>query len=485
MAIGTSARYRRMLFGALKSAVLLFGSVSGASAQSTVTISQPTSEVVFATLRGGTFAETNLSTLLATRASTNREYERRALLKFDTEHTVPAGSAVTSALLTVTVKSGSADASRAIGVYQVTTSWSENEVSWNKRRTGTAWTTGGGDLGSKLATAVVGNTPGTTVTFDVTPLVKMAVAGTLGSRYTRVALLDLEASTSESYREYFMPNDPNAAVRPVLKVTYGGSTSVPPPPPPPVPGPGATLRVLHWNTHHNGIGSDGSLDTARLMAWVAKLNADIISLNEVERFSSGGYIDAPVVMANMLTAATGKTWYTRFATLAGGVNGIGNLILSRFPIDADDTQLLSGGRSATFVTINVNGRTINFASTHLHADSAAYRATEVAQLTAWATTFAEQRIIAGDFNTQATSPESVVMKQTYRDSWADAQAAGTAVAYPANPAGNTRNSRIDYIFSSKAAGFLTLIRSQVFDTRDATGVTPSDHKPLMSTFTVQ
>jgi endonuclease/exonuclease/phosphatase family metal-dependent hydrolase len=480
MAIGTSARYRRTLFGALQSAVLLVGSVSGASAQSTVTVSQPGSEVVFATLRGGTYAETTLSTLLATRASTNREYERRALLKFDTEHTIPAGSAVTSALLTVIVKSGSADASRAIGVYQVTTSWTETEVSWNKRRTGTAWTTAGGDLGPKLASAIVSNTPGTTVTFDVTPLVKMAVAGTLGSRYTRVALLDLEASTSESYREYFMPNDPNAAVRPVLKVTYGGST---PPPPPPPPGP--TLRVLHWNTHHNGIGSDGVLNTARLMAWVASLNADIISLQEVERFSSGGNIDAPVVMANMLTNATGKTWYYRFATLAGGANGVGDLILSRFPIGADATQLLTGSRSANLVTINVNGRTINFASTHLHPDSAGYRLTEVNELTAWAKTFAEQRIIAGDFNMQATSTESVAMKQTYRDSWADAQVAGTAVAYPANPDGNTRNSRIDYIFYSKAAGFLTLTGSQVFDTRDANGVTPSDHKPLISTFTVQ
>jgi endonuclease/exonuclease/phosphatase (EEP) superfamily protein YafD len=77
------------------------------------------------------------------------------------------------------------------------------------------------------------------------------------------------------------------------------------------------------------------------------------------------------------------------------------------------------------------------------------------------------------------------MKQTYRDSWAEAQTAGTAVAFAANPAGNTRNSRIDYIFYSKAAGFLTLTGSQVFDTRDANGVTPSDHKPLISTFTVR
>ena len=37
-----------------------------------------------------------------------------------------------------------------------------------------------------------------------------------------------------------------------------------------------------------------------------------------------------------------------------------------------------------------------------------------------------------------------MMKQTYYDSWAEAQADGTAVAYAGNTAGNTRNGRIDY-----------------------------------------
>ncbi len=35
------------------------------------------------------------------------------------------------------------------------------------------------------------------------------------------------------------------------------------------------------------------------------------------------------------------------------------------------------------------------------------------------------------------------------------------------------------------AGYLVLKSSQVYDTRDANGVTPSDHKPLMSVFTVK
>src|SRR6185503_16754034 len=111
-----------------------------ASAQTTVTLNQATDKkVVHATLRGGSFADKNQSSVLATRASDKADYKRRALLKFDTQHTIPAGSAVSSALLTVTVKTGSDDASRSIGAYQVTTSWTEGEVTWNLRRKKTKW----------------------------------------------------------------------------------------------------------------------------------------------------------------------------------------------------------------------------------------------------------------------------------------------------------------------------------------------------------
>jgi exonuclease III len=79
----------------------------------------------------------------------------------------------------------------------------------------------------------------------------------------------------------------------------------------------------------------------------------------------------------------------------------------------------------------------------------------------------------------------VTMKQTYIDTWAQAQANGTAIAYPGNTAGNTRNSRIDYILYSKGATNLTLVSSQVYDVRDANGVMPSDHRPLLTTFRVQ
>jgi hypothetical protein len=216
-------------------------------------------------------------------------------------------------------------------------------VTWNHRRTGDAWLTAGGDYGSKLDDAVVSNAAGTKVTFDVTPLVKAAVAGELGtSRYTRIALIDQDGGTADSYRVYASPNDPTTSSRPVLKVTYGGtptSTSTPPT--------STTLRVLHWNTHHGGVGSDGVWDPTRLVKWIAKFNPDVVSLNEMERYTSWSHnTDEPVTIAALMKQYTGRTWYWKFETLSGLTNGIGNMILSRFPLDASEPRLLSHGRSA-------------------------------------------------------------------------------------------------------------------------------------------
>jgi endonuclease/exonuclease/phosphatase family metal-dependent hydrolase len=181
---------------------------------------------------------------------------------------------------------------------------------------------------------------------------------------------------------------------------------------------------------------------------------------------------------------TGVTWYYKYTSGTGSQSGIGNLIMSRIPFDATDIQTLSYTRAAVDATIHVNGRIVNITSTHLDDASVSYRIKEIGELTAWARGFAEQRILCGDFNAWPGSTENATMKATYYDSWAEAQADGTAVAYPGNTAGNTRNSRIDYIYYSKTATHLTLKSSQVFDVRDANGVMPSDHRPILSIFTV-
>ena len=73
---------------------------------------------------------------------------------------------------------------------------------------------------------------------------------------------------------------------------------------------------------------------------------------------------------------------------------------------------------------------------------------------------------------------------TYYDSWSVAASQGTAVAFAGNT-GQTKSGRIDYIFYSKASANLSVKSSQVYDTRDSSGVMPSDHRPVLTTFIVR
>ena len=103
---------------------------------------------------------------------------------------------IQSAVMTLTVKSGGADTARAVSVLPMTSSWVQEEATWNARRAGIAWTSAGGDLGPAALVQNVTNVTGAKVSFDVTALVRAAVSGATTSRYTRLALADLGASTN-------------------------------------------------------------------------------------------------------------------------------------------------------------------------------------------------------------------------------------------------------------------------------------------------
>jgi endonuclease/exonuclease/phosphatase family metal-dependent hydrolase len=244
------------------------------------------------------------------------------------------------------------------------------------------------------------------------------------------------------------------------------------------------LKVLDWNIHH-GVGTDGDYDINRIADWIAKTGANVVSLNEVERYTGWGNEDQPARFASLLKSKTKKTWHYNFAQRDGATKGQGNLLLTTYDIESDDDYELSYSRSVARIAIIVNGIRVNLYSTHLDADSSARRSTQIRELKGWADNFPEQRIVLGDFNAGSSTGEISLMTASYADSWAAAQRLDLEVAYSGNSSGNTRNSRIDYVFYSKQASRLKLRRAQVFDIRDSKGVMPSDHRPLMATFDVK
>jgi hypothetical protein len=86
---------------------------------------------------------------------------------------------------------------------------------------------------------------------------------------------------------------------------------------------------------------------------------------------------------------------------------------------------------------------------------------------------------------QASSGEYALAVVGYNDAWPLAKALGTAFNFPGNCDGCTRNSRIDYVFASQGASWLSLQSAEIIDTRDGNGYMPSDHKPMIVVYEVR
>jgi endonuclease/exonuclease/phosphatase family metal-dependent hydrolase len=246
-----------------------------------------------------------------------------------------------------------------------------------------------------------------------------------------------------------------------------------------------TLRVMHWNLYH-GQNAKKKYSLSRQMEVIYKAKPDIVSLNEVEKFSSSyGNVDQAAEIAKYLTQKTGQKWYQYMRVGSGSSKGIGNAVLSRFPMDSTSYCQLSDTRNAVHASVVVNGRTVNFFSTHLAVESGSYRVKEAKTLLDCMDNFSQQRLVAGDFNAQAGASELRLMTDGHSDAWAKAKSLNATTNYSGNCDGCTRNSRIDYLFTSKSASALQLKSVQMIDTRDGSGVMASDHKPMVTVFSVR
>jgi endonuclease/exonuclease/phosphatase family metal-dependent hydrolase len=248
------------------------------------------------------------------------------------------------------------------------------------------------------------------------------------------------------------------------------------------------LRVLQWNTHLGGYGTDGVYSTDRIASWAASMQPDVILFNEIEKYTGWGNENQPEVYKNLLQQKTGKTWYYLFAQEFGdwSANGKGNLILSTYPISSTARYELTQNydRSIGLAQLTVNGRPITLISTHLDPYDASLRLAQAQEIVGWAGSYAENRIITGDMNAWPDQASIQYFNSYYYDSWTVAQSNGAASAFSGNN-GETKNGRIDYIFYSKGSSNLSVQSSQVYDTRDSSGVMPSDHRPVLTTFVVR
>jgi len=258
------------------------------------------------------------------------------------------------------------------------------------------------------------------------------------------------------------------------------------------------LRVVEANISYGGHGTDNVIDLNRTTDWLVKMNPDVASLVEV----IGGYND-PKLIADLMQQKTGLTWYTYYVPKYPGCEE-GVMVLSKWPIVSTASLYMSYQMPVAEATINVNGKLISFFSSHFQwpGTASAERQVEANQMVAFASKFAEPRIIAADLNAQVYTSEVETILQQYYGAWDEAVSKGIATAYPDNPPSattRTRRSRIDHIFYSKGATGASITGAAVPDQRapntaalvtvklgttDDKGVRPSDHDFMEATLTL-
>jgi endonuclease/exonuclease/phosphatase family metal-dependent hydrolase len=265
---------------------------------------------------------------------------------------------------------------------------------------------------------------------------------------------------------------------------------------------GAQFTVATFNIQH-GLSGAGRYDLRYSTETIAKLNPDIVGLQELTR--NHPYYncdDQPARMAERVSGLTGRPWsavyqqewFTQIRDCPNEGRGDGPATeglgyLAPRALAPPTFTSLPNGRIGLLTTLQIGGRQIPVVNTHLAhgsgAGPAAQRLTQLAPLLTWTLAQAGSGpiVLIGDFNHRPDAEEYARIRAAgFRDAWEDALAAGTTRG---RLDGITKgSSRIDYIFYIPA-GVLDLIWIENVDTRPLIGTQASDHNPLMAAFGVR
>jgi endonuclease/exonuclease/phosphatase family metal-dependent hydrolase len=203
-----------------------------------------------------------------------------------------------------------------------------------------------------------------------------------------------------------------------------------------------TLRVMTYNIHV-GVGMDKKLDLPRVAAVINKQHPDLVGLQEVDRgVTRTQRIDEIAELAKLTRMDYAFAFNLHYQ---GGQYGVA--ILSRLPIMATDHRLYQNTREAErrgFIRaeVKVNGRVLNFVTTHLDYQYDDGRLFEAQQLLSALKDVKGPLLVVGDFNDIPSGHAYQLMRYHFGDAWIESRGADEGFSYPTDkPA-----KRIDYIF---------------------------------------
>jgi endonuclease/exonuclease/phosphatase family metal-dependent hydrolase len=209
-----------------------------------------------------------------------------------------------------------------------------------------------------------------------------------------------------------------------------------------------TLRVMTYNIHV-GVGMDKKLDLQRIADVINHEQPDLVGLQEVDRGVKR--TEGKDEIAELAKLTRMDYAFAHNLDYQGGQYGVA--ILSRFLIQKIDHQKYENKREAERrgmirVEVEVDGRTINFVTTHLDYQFEDGRLFEAEQMLRFLDDVKEPLIVVGDLNDEPTGSAYKLMLTKYDDAWTRSRAKGDGLSYPADkPA-----KRIDYIFSRASDG---------------------------------
>ncbi|MGO0999593.1 endonuclease/exonuclease/phosphatase family protein [Lysobacter sp. CA196] len=245
---------------------------------------------------------------------------------------------------------------------------------------------------------------------------------------------------------------------------------------PPIETRATTVTVLSFNLWHDK--GDWPKRRAMIVAEIARLKPDVIALQEVLQR------DGLRNQAKDLAAALGYRAHFVSVDPADAARRYGNAILTRKrseTLEMRKLEPLDDYRTAAHARLRagVPRTRIDIYATHLHNDQGggAIRARQVSSLLDFIDANAQGAyvIVAGDFNSDADSPELQALAARYRDAYGNAHpdASGNIAAHTTlNPA-YLPAQRIDHVFYDPV-GF-ELVEARVVLNQNHDGVWPSDH----------
>ncbi|WP_299088381.1 endonuclease/exonuclease/phosphatase family protein [uncultured Metabacillus sp.] len=236
------------------------------------------------------------------------------------------------------------------------------------------------------------------------------------------------------------------------------------------------IDVLTFNIHH-GVGIDKEANLERIAQVLEKSEADIIGLNEVDKYFSKRSLfeDQTRWLAKQLNTNYFFSPSLSFKSkTTNKVRQYGNALLSRFPIVSKKSHSfnympgLIEGRSLLDATIQIDKQLYQIMVTHLSLNPFLHRK-QTDFIIKQIHKYPHPIILMGDWNMKPGSKGWKKLSDKVQDSW-HVSGMGPGYTYPSSHP----KMRLDYIFVSPE---LRVVQSQVITYTHNS----SDHLPLKAT----